>query len=101
MKREELVRYRISSLLSTEANYSFPDFLRALRRVQGLSRRQVSHELGLRSDRLFYLEMGKFRRGVPSDELTLLAEYFGVPADLLESKAHAFSQHGMAERIGA
>jgi transcriptional regulator with XRE-family HTH domain len=100
MKREELVHYRISSLINTEANYTFPEFLRALRRIQGLSRAQVGEELGVKGDRLWYLESGKFRRDLERDELLLLADYFQVPATMLEYKAQAFVREKAPEKGG-
>lgn len=97
MNRDSLIKYRMQQLSQESSSYDFPSFLRAARRVHGLSRPQVSIELGVKQDRLSYLETGRFKRKVTSDELVMLSGYYGIENGLLKSLADAYLAHGSSE----
>lgn len=89
MKKSDLVSFRIKKLVKEEEKYEFPDMLRMLRSIHGMKRKNVAIDLGLSQSRIFYLEYGGFKR-FPSEEITLLSDYYGVAPQLLRKKAKKF-----------
>jgi transcriptional regulator with XRE-family HTH domain len=83
MTRWEIVQWRINKIFSERSKYSFPALLEMLRRVQGLSRKQVEIELGFDEARLFYLEKGDYNREISVGEIRLIADYYGLDAQEL------------------
>lgn len=96
MKREEISQFKINRVIQEEGKYSFPEFLKLLRRMYGMQRKYVSEDTGIAETRLFYLENGRFKRRLGTDELVILADYYGIDCELLKNKVDSFLKSGLA-----
>lgn len=90
MNRENILKRKMDKLLKESDQYTFPEFLFALRYNLGLSRKQVAQEIDIHEMRLFSMEHGKNFKKVLKPEIRLLSEYYNVNTDLLMKKAQEF-----------
>lgn len=89
MYREEITRYMIHKLIETELLYDFPEFLYQARIAYGISRKTVAQETKISHTRLYYLETGFFKK-VNENACLILANYYGIPEELLINKAKKY-----------
>lgn len=85
--REEFAQVRIKNIMDKESEFDFPEFVRCIRKSLSLSRKEMSKEMGIHEMKLYYLEFGKFKRMPELWILTSLADYFGMPKEILIHKA--------------
>lgn len=88
-----LLKSKIKSLVESEQNYTFPEFIFKLRQCQGPTRRVAAEDMGISMSRLHNLELGKFA-SYP-DEVALFCEYYKISRSMLARKAKEF----VAEKI--
>lgn len=88
-----LFKIKINTVINSEHENQFPEFLLKLRKAAGFSRQRVSKETGISQSRITYLESGDFVN-LPN-ELPLLCDYFCVPRSLMMSKAkdYVYKKH--------
>ena len=87
---DEILEVRIKHFVEHQKEFDFPKFLTGLRNTMGITRRQMSSDLGIHEMKLFYLEAGKFKKFPPAVLLSMIANYCGIPEHLLMSKARKF-----------
>ena len=85
--RDEIAKVKINHIVRSESELEFPDFIRCLRNTLGISRKMMASELGISQMKIYYKEEGKFSRMPEIEFLVTISKYFGVPKDLLISKA--------------
>lgn len=90
MNIKEIINQKLKKCLDKQADMNFAEFLHAVRKAYGRSRRTVCEELKFSEMRMFCLENGTFRFPIPQDEIELLADYYDVDIKLLRNKAHHF-----------
>ena len=90
MNRIKLTEMKVAEVVNNAAAMNFPDFLKSLRKAHAVGRRVVNHDIGFSEMRLFWLEGGYFKNDIPNSDLSLLAEYYGVPMTLLLAKYQVF-----------
>lgn len=88
--RDEIAQVRMKGIIESEAEFTFPDFVRGLRKTLGITRIAMAKELGYHEMKLYYLESGKFVRMPEISFLASVSDYFGIPKDLLLRKAKVF-----------
>lgn len=89
--KSELTKVRLESLMRQWEEKAFPEVLQGLRKAHGLSRRGVCKDLEFSEMRMFWLENGYFKKEIPDGEISLLAHYYGVDAELLFKKYLSFA----------
>lgn len=90
MNKLKMIEEKLSELAVKSQQFNFPDFLRVLRRAHGLARRQVCHDLNFSEMRMYYLEHGYFKKELPTQDISMLAEYYGVPVEVMMGKYQVF-----------
>lgn len=88
--RDELDQVRIKEIVDSEKEFEFPDFVRCLRKSQGIPRNKMGESLGIGEMRLYYLETGSFKRVPEIALLSSISSFLGVKKDLLVRKAKEF-----------
>lgn len=86
MYREALVKFKVSQLIENESKYDFPEFLLLVRKLHNLNRRVVAKDTGISHTHLFYLETGFFMKPPKTEIYLILAQYYGIPEELLKAK---------------
>lgn len=86
MNKLESMQKELETTISHHEALDFPDFIFHLRKCLCVSRKNMAEEVKEHHLKLFLLESGKFERELPGSILRKLAEYFGVPMKILESK---------------
>lgn len=90
MQKGELIQKNLCFLLKKAEEFHFPEFLKELRKTHGLSRRTVCKDLSISEMRMFWLEHGFFKKGIPEEELDTLASYYAIPSPVLLNRYHVF-----------
>jgi len=90
MNRLEMSKNKINRTIHNHEKFNFSFFLEQLRDDLSISRRVMAEDLGLPYMKIFYLELGEFRRSIPVKIVHELADYFGVPREIMEEKAIAY-----------
>lgn len=85
----KVFKHKVKSLVETEHEYTFPEFIFKLRKSLGASRKVACEDTGISESRLVNLENGNFTQ-FPEHELPLLCEYYSIPRSLLCRKAKLF-----------
>lgn len=94
MNIEERNRRRLFNLMQNEEKFEFPEFLEELRKCYRISREIANNDLNYPINRLYCLENGCFKRVIPMDEITLLADYYNIDSKILKKKADDFVLSG-------
>lgn len=89
---EDINRIKKQNLLKKEGEFSFPEFMRLLRRTSGLRREDVAALLGCSITKLYYAETGKYEYGPQAGFISELALFYDVPAELLKRKLSEFME---------
>lgn len=84
--REKIANHRVQDAISREKYFYFPDFIKMIRKSLGLTQRSVSEQAKINEKRLFRIESLNFFLEPSEQELKTLAEYYGIPDDLLIKK---------------
>ena len=85
----DLTNIKMRFTIQREREYTFPQFLKQLRKVLGKTRSAVSQDLGISYDQMFRLESGRFLNYQP-ERVEVLAVYFGVKPEVMHRKFHDF-----------
>lgn len=88
--RDKLTAVKLKQFIDAESEFEFPEFLRCIRRAQGITRKQMSNDLGITEMKIYYKEEGKFTRMPEIDLIVSMAEYLGIPKKLLLNKARIY-----------
>lgn len=88
--QNELSKVKIKQFIENEKEFEFPEFIRCIRKAQGITRKKMSSDLGIHEQKIYYKENGKFSHMPEIDFLASVADYLGVPKNLLISKAKIF-----------
>lgn len=89
-KKLELTKQHVADIEKGHEYFEFPTYLQAIRKAHSLTRRAVCQDLMFSEMRMFWLEHGCFRREVPENEISMLAEYYGINGSLLKKKHDAY-----------
>lgn len=84
--REKIAETRINDTVAREKFYHFPEFVKLLRKTLGITQRAVSEQSKINEKRLFRIESLNFFLEPSNEELETLAEYYGIPLELLQKK---------------
>jgi len=93
----EMYEMRLKRLLIDEEQYTFPEFVRMLREVAGITREGLAGALGCSITRLNMCETGTYRHQGPKKSfIGLLAQFYGIDARFLQAKLDQYleSQKG-------
>lgn len=90
-------KLKVKSLVESEHDFEFPEFIFRLRKCYGTPRSMVCQDTGIGDSRLVNLEAGSFSE-FPSAEILLLSEYYKVPCSLLNRKAKEFTAGKFVEK---
>lgn len=90
MNKLKVTEAKIHQLAKDSSGLRFPEFLKELRKAYGLGRRQVCKDLAFSEMRMFWLESGCFKRDIPTTDLVMLAEYYGIAIETLIAKYQLF-----------
>lgn len=88
--REAMLQDRVKSFIEKEEHFTFPEFLRGIRKSLDIPRKIISQETGIGEMKIYYLEEGKFIRMPELAIINSLADYLNIPQDLLIRKAKAY-----------
>ncbi len=81
-------KLKIKSMIENESNYTFPEFILAIRLCIGTSRKVACADLGITKNRLLSLENGKF--SLFPKEIPSIATYYEIPLSLMARKVKLF-----------
>lgn len=87
---EKIKSKEIKELVYRQEEFDFPCFLTLLRRSIGVNRRSLAKETKLPEWRLFNYEKGRFSKDLNPYSLLTLADYYGIPFRILESKMKSY-----------
>jgi transcriptional regulator with XRE-family HTH domain len=87
INRLEISKLDLQKTVDNQAKFAFPEFITRLRHALGITKKVMSEDLHIHHLKLFYLEHGQLTKHPEPDLLFDLADYFGVPFDLLLNKA--------------
>lgn len=90
MNRIEISINRLDSVIKHHKSYDFPEFIRTLRSALGISRRTMSEDLAIQYLKLYYIETGNGAVRLNEELLSKIANYFGVPEEILRAKANSY-----------
>lgn len=88
---DEIKKTKVTRLI--EENIPFPQLLKTLRHINQKPRRVVEEETLISSNRLQYLECGRFETMPTIDELGTLSFYFDLPLCFIKKKAREFIEN--------
>jgi len=88
--RESVLKTKTDYLLSHADDYDFPQLVLNLRKLTGISRKTFYEDTGFPEITLYVYETGKFWRKPSSSKLNTISSYYGIPSDVLSSKAEQF-----------
>jgi transcriptional regulator with XRE-family HTH domain len=84
--RDEIFKHKLNTLLVEEKNYTFPEFLRMVRKTLGFPRKYVAEMMGVSTGKLYYLEKGKFVRGPDLEFIISLSYFYDINSALVKNK---------------
>lgn len=87
MSKLDRCKFEVEKIKHNHQEYEFPEFISQLRRALCLNRQVICDDLEMPYLKLFYLELGSFKKVPDTDILNKLAEYFDIPLSLLAKKA--------------
>ncbi len=88
--RDKLAKVRLQEYLDAEGEFEFPEFVRFIRKSQGIPRKRMGEDLGCTEMRIFRAEEGKFKKMPEISFLAEVATYLGIPKTLLVNKAKIY-----------
>jgi transcriptional regulator with XRE-family HTH domain len=90
--RIQIMTLLIEDIIDQEEKFSFPEFLKVLRDVFGISQVAMAEELGFQALQIFHWERGNFKKPLPKETINKIADYMGVGRDLLDAKMMKYLQ---------
>ena len=84
--REKIANHRVKDAIEREKFFYFPEFMKSIRKSLGLTQKAVSEQTKINDKRFFRIESLNFFLEPSDDEIKTLAEYYGVPTELLLKK---------------
>ena len=87
---EKIIFTAIRHVVVNEADYDFPEFISAVIASSSIRPWHLSEHLGISRQRFFSFQNKKYFRKPREKELEKIAEYFGIPQDLLARKANEY-----------
>ena len=94
MNYEEIKKLKLQKLMENHKAHDFPEFLALIRHIWGFTRKSVCVEVGISETRMLFLEQGRFKKLVPTHELKIISDYYGIDYDILLEKAKLFYDAG-------
>lgn len=91
--KEKIEEIKIREIISAEKEFEFPEFIRCLRKAQGITRKKMASELGINEMMIYYKEEGKFTRMPEINFIAAVSNYLGVSKSLLVSKARSYVEN--------
>ena len=91
--RDKIEEIKIQEIISSEKEFEFPEFIRCLRKAQGITRKRMASELGINEMMIYYKEEGKFTRMPEVNFIASISKYLGVSKSLLVSKARTYVEN--------
>ena len=82
---ESIRQTKVASTLQNN-NLNFGSLLRTIRLVLGIKMSTVCEDTGIDSQKLRGFEMERFRREPQSDDIKILANYYGISHEHLQEK---------------
>lgn len=80
---------RLSVLIASENQFSFPEFITALRLFLIISRNKVSGITGITPEKIHQIENGLIKQ-YPESEIEILCEFYGVDKEMISKKCKSY-----------
>ena len=94
MQAHDIRQLRLKEIIDNHQKYDFGIFLELIRKVLGLKRKEVCEVLKISQTHLFNLERGYYFMPPNPVDILMLAEFYGVDAQLLKDKSNYFIMQG-------
>lgn len=76
---QEMFKIKLKTLLETERDFEYPEYMRLIRKTIGFSRRFVSEHVGCSETKIVYLEKGDYGTRGPDYEFVItIANFYGL-----------------------
>ena len=98
MNRLETSKLNVERIIQDNRKMNFPEFISKLREALCISRQVVADDLNIHYLKLFYMEIGGFRKALDPELIDRLADYFGVYREIMRKKAADFVGKGTCQR---
>lgn len=87
---EKLWKIKMDVMMRSEKEHDFPEFIKLLRNLMGVTRRSMACDTGITPAKLLDLEHGHFLVMPKENTLKTIADYFGIPVPFLEKKCQKY-----------
>lgn len=96
---QRIYSIKVENIMQTEGKYSFPEFLRLIRKSMGFSRRMVADLIGCSVTKIYYLEYGIYGgRGPDHEFIVTLSNFYGLDGAFMLDKFQKYMKSSDREK---